>query len=218
MNVPCEYESLLKNKTWEVVPVPSGCKPIKCKWVYKLKTNADGSIAHYKARLVAKGYSQTRGIDYDETFSPVVRMESVRLILSIVAKEDLELAHFDVCTAFLYGELKEEIFMAEPEGYESKNIKQMCCQLKKSLYGLKQASRVWNQCFITFLKLFNLKQLYTDSCVLVRESGDEVLIIAIYIDDGLLCSSSIKLLNEVISHLKARFEITLMEAECFVGM
>lgn len=97
-----EYASLLKNQTWILADLPTGRKPIKCKWVYKIKCRIDGSIERYKARLVAKGFSQKQGIDYTETFSPVVRMDSVRLLLSIAAKENLELKHFDVKTAWLY--------------------------------------------------------------------------------------------------------------------
>lgn len=213
-----EYESLLKNKTWILTKLPSGRKPITTKWVYKLKRKVDGSIERYKARLVARGFSQRAGLDCKETFSPVVRLDSIRLILAIAAQEDLELVHFDVRTAFLHGLVEEEIYMLQPEGYEVDG--DVVCKLVKSLYGLKQASRAWNTCFVKFLKKFDLIPLQKDSCILVRKSSmDKVtLMIAIYVDDGLACSSSKSLLKEVIAYLKMRFEISIMDPKCFVGL
>lgn len=118
-------------------------------WVFKIKRRTDGSIERHKSRLVAKGYSQRPGIDYKETFSPVIRLESVRILLAIVARDDLEMIHFDVKTAFLYGDLREDIYMRQPRGYEKDG--NLVCKLQKSLYGLKQAPREWNRCFMSFL-------------------------------------------------------------------
>lgn len=212
-----EFNSLMKNQTWDLVNLPNGRKPIKCKWVFKIKCKADGSVERYKARLVAKGYSQKPGIDYSETFSPVVRLDSIRLILSMVTKMDLEMCHFDIKTAFLYGHLEEEIYMDQPEGYIKDTGK--VCRLKRSLYGLKQAPRAWNKCFSDFLSEFELEPLVKDSCIFMkRDKSGEVLIIALYVDDGLVCSSSITLLEKVIFHLRQRFEIKTMDPSCFVGL
>lgn len=205
-----EYDSLMKNKTWVVDTLPLGSKPVKCKWVFKKKRNPDGSVARFKARLVAKGYSQIKGIDYEETFSPVVRLDTVRFILSLIAKHDLEVVQFDVKTAFLNGSLQEEIWMCQPEGFEKGEGK--ACLLKRSLYGLKQASRVWHECFISFLKTFHLQPLVSDSCVLVRVGQPDELIVAVYVDDGLACSKNEKLLESAVKYLKTRFEITTTEA------
>lgn len=143
-------------------------------------------------------------------------MDSVRSILAIAAKEDLDLIHFDVKTAFLHGELKEDIRMEQPEGFADKA--NYACHLKKSLYGLKQASRAWNECFLNFLRTFGLRPLKTDPCVLTRDTDKSILIIAIYVDDGLAASNDTNLLSEVVQHLKRRFEMTIMPAECFVGL
>jgi transposase InsO family protein len=132
-----EMSSMDKNNVWELVDLPPGRKTIGNKWVLKVKRKADGSIDRYKARHVAKGYTQREGIDYEDTFSPVVRFASTRLILSIVAKQDLELFQMDVKIAFLNGELDEEIYMAQPVGFKAKGHEHKVCRLKRSIYGLK---------------------------------------------------------------------------------
>ena len=129
------------NNVWELVDLPLKCKTIGNKWVLKVKRKVDGSIDRYKARLVAKGYTQREGIDYEDTFSLVVRFASIRLVLSIVAKQDLELFQMDVKTAFLNGELDEEIYMDQPIGFVADGQEHKVCKLKQSIYGLKQSSR-----------------------------------------------------------------------------
>ena len=136
-------DSMAKNQVWEFVDLLPGRKTIGNKWVLKIKRKADGSIDKYKARLVAKGYTQREGIDYEENFSPVVRFVSIRLIVAIVAHLDLELFQMDVKTAFLNGELDEEIYMDQPISFEVKEQGRKVCRLKRSIYGLKQASRQW---------------------------------------------------------------------------
>ena len=112
-----EFDSIHDNQTWELVPLPLGRKLVQCKWIYKTKIVADGTTTKYKARLVAKGYSQVQGLDYNETFTPVVRMDSIRLVLTIDASKRWEVHHMDVKSAFLHGDLEEEIYMKQPDGY-----------------------------------------------------------------------------------------------------
>ena len=135
-----ELDSMKKNQVWELVDLPKGRKSVGNKWVLKIKRKADGSIDRYKARLVAKGFTQIEGVDYEETFSPVVRFASIRLILSLVSSLDLELYQMDVKTAFLNGELEEEIYMEQPSGFEVAGEEHKVCKLQRSIYGLKQAS------------------------------------------------------------------------------
>ena len=126
------------------VKLPPGRKTVGSKWVFKKKTGADGSVQRYKARLVAQGYTQKYGTDYDETFCPVVRQESLRLLIALSVQYDLKLHQVDVATAFLNGTLEEEVFMRQPEGFEVKGKEHLVCRLKKSIYGLKQSPRCWN--------------------------------------------------------------------------
>ncbi|RWS07775.1 retrovirus-related pol polyprotein from transposon tnt 1-94-like protein, partial [Leptotrombidium deliense] len=156
-----EMDSLRKNKTWKLVEQPKGVNVINNRWVFKVKENTDGSVQRYKARLVAKGYTQKRGVDYNETFAPVVKMNSVRAILAIAANEDFEIVQFDVKTAFLYGELNEDLFMKQPEGFDDGSDK--VCRLQKSLYGLKQAPRQWNAKFKSFAEKFGLRRSDADN-------------------------------------------------------
>ncbi|GJX22080.1 zinc finger, CCHC-type containing protein [Tanacetum coccineum] len=139
-----ELESIIKNNTWKLVPLPKGFVPIGLKWLFKIKRNVDGSIMKYKARLVAKGYVQQPGIDFDEVFTPVARLETIRLLIALTAGKGWKIHHLDVKTGFLHGELKEEVYVVQPEGFEKPGEEEKVYKLAKSLYGLRQAPRAWN--------------------------------------------------------------------------
>ncbi|UYV60463.1 hypothetical protein LAZ67_1001224, partial [Cordylochernes scorpioides] len=183
-----EFNSLMKNQTWTYVTLPSDRKAIACKWVYKIKQNADGSNKMFKARLVAKGYSQKPGLDYGETFSPVVKFDSIRTILSLCASLDMEMIQLDVKSAFLNGDLEEELYMEQPQGYENPDFPNHVCSLQKSIYGLKQSPRMWNKKFHEFLIKFDLKPSISDSCVYTMKCKQAYILLAIYVDDCLICS------------------------------
>lgn len=210
-----ELNSLHVNETWELVKRPKNVNIVGCKWVFKRKPSANGNT--FKARLVAKGFSQREGVDFNETFSPVVRYDSIRTILSIAAIEDWEIMQFDVKTAFLNGDLDTTIYMEVPEGVEAKNNSIVCC-LKKSLYGLKQASRVWNETFTKFLKDYNMIQSAADSCVFRGETNGQKVILLLYVDDGLVLSSSEQALKDVMDHLLNNFKITKGFENHYVGI
>jgi len=146
-----EMNSLQENKTWELVNLPKDRKALQNKWVYKIKHEGNENKERYKARLVVKGFAQKEGIDFTEIFSPVVKMSPIRVILGLVATLDLECEQLDVKTAFLHGELEEELYMEQPEGFIEKGKEGLVCRLKKSLYGLKQAPRQWYKKFDSFM-------------------------------------------------------------------
>jgi hypothetical protein len=180
-----EYDSLLVNNTWSLVPLPKGRKPISCKWVFKIKHGVDGEVERYKARLVARGFTQTFGIDYNETFAPVAKFVSIRCILALAAIEDMEIHQMDVKTAFLNGDLEEEIYMEQPEGFTHEG-EHLVCKLHKSLYGLKQSPRAWNQKLDTFLKNIEFTRSDANFCVYVAQVADVKFFIVVYVDDLIL--------------------------------
>lgn len=142
----CEDEivSIIKNKTWDLFDLPKGAKPIGLKWVFKIKRNPDGRVNKYKARLVVKEYVQRHGADFEEVFAPVARIETVRFIIALAASNQWKIHHLDVKTAFLHGDLKEVVYVKQPEGFEVKGSVDKVYKLNKALYGLKQAPRAWN--------------------------------------------------------------------------
>ncbi len=177
-------DSLNENQTWSVCNLPKDKKTIKTRWIFKVKSNSNNEPVRFKARLVAKGYNQEYGIDYEETFAPVVKQQSLRLLLAIAENENLIVHQIDISTAFLYGELEEDIYIEPPDGHREMIQKGQVLKLNKALYGLKQASRAWNKTLVDYLKEFNLVQLKTDSCVFVNNS----LVLAIYVDDIVIMS------------------------------
>lgn len=138
-----EYNALMSNKTWSLVPRLAGQKIVGNKWVFRVKQNLDGSLVKYKARLVAKGFQQIEGVNYFETFSPVVKSATVRVVISLAVMKQWEIRQVDVNNAFLNGELTEEVFMDQPTGFANNQKLDFVCKLHKSLYGLKQAPRAW---------------------------------------------------------------------------
>ena len=138
-----EMASLHKNEAWDLVELSAGRKPIGRKWVFKKNMNVEGKVEKYKAWLVEKGYSQVPGIDFGDIFSPVAKVTSIKLLLSVVDAFDFEVEQMDVKTPFLHGDLEEEIYMKQPKGFMVKRKKELVCRLKKSLYGLKQSLRMW---------------------------------------------------------------------------
>ena len=160
-----KMESMYENQVWDLVIPPEGVKPIERKWIFKRKTNTDGNVTIHKARLVAKGFRQVQGVDYDETFSPVAMLKSVRILLAIAAYFDYEIWQMDVKTTFLNGNLEENVYMIQPEGFVAPEDAGKVCKLKRSIYGLKQASRSWNLRFDEVIKSFGFIQNGEEACV-----------------------------------------------------
>lgn len=167
-----EYKALMENDTWELVKLPRERKAIGCKWVFRVKYNGEGQVERFKGRLIAQGYSQKYGIDYDETFSPVARFSSIRTLIAFAVEMGMQIHQMGVVTAFLNGDLKEEIYMQQPPGYNQPRKEGLVCKLKKSLYGLKQSPRCWNEKLCEYLKLLGFKQSNADPCVFVRQKKE----------------------------------------------
>jgi len=210
-----EMDCLSKMNTWNLVPRPKDKPVVKNRWVFKVKTNEKGEIDRYKARLVAKGYTQTKGIDYNETFAPVVRFETLRFLISYATTRKLAIHHMDVETAFLNGDIDEEIFMEQPEGFRTDN---RVCRLNKSLYGLKQSPRLWNKKFIDTLKILGFVRSDADPSLFTKLVNNTLVIIAIYVDDTVIIGD----LNEVLKMKKILSEnfkmMDLKELKMIIGI
>jgi transposase InsO family protein len=214
-----EYRSIQAAGTWKLTPLPAGRHAIGCKWVFKLKRKADGTVDRYKARLVAKGYSQKEGIDYTETFAPVAKFASIRALLSLAAYLDLELHQMDVHTAFLNGDLHHDIYMQQPEGFVVAGQERLVCKLQKSLYGLKQAGRAWYEKIHLALVELGFHALHADTCIYQLRRGSLVMLIALYVDDLLLLSNSLDGLTALKQDLARRFAMKdLGEAHYVLGI
>lgn len=208
-----EISSLLKYETWELVQRPERARVIKNRWVFQRKESTEE--AKFKARLVVKGYMQdTTGV---ELFSPVVRYETIRAALSVASQKRMKLAKFDVSTAFLNGKLKEVVYMEQPEGYDDGTGR--VCRLIKSLYGLKQSPRCWGDEMSKFLEGQGFISGEADVCLYVKRKGKDIVIVLMYVDDGLVLSTNESLTAEILRALKQRFEITVqMEVNSFLGL
>jgi hypothetical protein len=202
-----EYRYLIENDTWDLVPLPQGRKLVRCKWVYRNKYASHGSIERHKARLVAKGFSQVEGIDYNETFTPVAKMNSIRLVIALATSHKWEVHQIDVKYVFLHADLKEEIYMEQPHGYVH-NDSSLVCHLKKSLYGLKQSPRSWYAKMDSFLIAIGFSRCHSDPNVYTNKVGSHLIILVLYVDDLILTGSDSKLLNHVKTSLKEKFEMT----------
>jgi hypothetical protein len=202
-----EIDSMGDNQVSNFVDPPDGVKAIECKWIYKKKKDMDGNVHIYKARFVVKRFSQVQGVDYDETFSPVEMLKSIRVILAIAAYFDYEIWQMDVKTAFLNGNLDEDVYMIQPEGFVDPTNVGKVCKLQKSIYGLKQASRCWNIRFDEVVKGFGFLKNEEEAYVYKKESGSSVAFLILYVDDILLIGNNIPMLESVKTLLKNSFSM-----------
>ncbi|GBO45056.1 Retrovirus-related Pol polyprotein from transposon TNT 1-94 [Araneus ventricosus] len=184
-----EIESLNKHEIWELVDKPDNTKIVKSKWVYTIKKD---STPKFKARLVATGFNQVKNVDYLESYSPVVNIDTFRLLIALAAKLNLAVNFFDVKTAYLHSDLEEEVYMTTPPGFEMETEGKVH-RLKKNIYGLPQSGRNWYFKLKSELERIGLKEIASDNCVFVMINKNEFLVLCIYVDDIALFSNDIVL-------------------------
>ncbi|KAM2723556.1 hypothetical protein EV1_026500 [Malus domestica] len=214
-----EIDALQQNQTWDLVPKPRDVKSISCKWVYKIKRRPDGSIERYKARLVARGFSQQYGLDYDETFSPVAKLTTVRVLLALAANKDWNMWQMDVKNAFLHGELDREIYMIQPMGFQSQDHPEYVCKLRKALYGLKQAPRAWYGKIAEFLTQSGYSVTPADSSLFVKANEGKLVIVLVYVDDLIITGDDEAEILRTKENLSVRFQMKeLGQLKHFLGL
>lgn len=204
----CEYRSLCKNKTWSLVDLPSGQRAIPCKWVYAIKKDVNGEVERYKARLVAKGCNQRFGIDFHETFSPVVRYSTIRILLALAVKEKMFLHQIDVSTAYLNSDLPDEVYMQQPPNIRNNKSPDKVLRLHKAIYGLKQSGREWNAKLDATLREIGFVPCENEPCLYKGKRKNKLVLIAVYVDDIIIgcCDNSVVL--DIKRKLSTEFEVS----------
>lgn len=202
-----ELNALIKNGTWSLVPYDPSMNVVGCKWVFRVKRKADGTIDRYKARLVAKGFHQQEGVDYTETFSPVVKAITIRIVLSLAVSNGWEARQLDVSNAFLHGHLKEEVYMNQPPGFLDSSQLHHVCKLHRSLYGLKQAPRAWFQCLSSSLLQLQFVGSKMDSSLFVFNDRTTIIYVLVYVDDIIITGNNSAAIGKVISTLSSTFAL-----------
>ena len=198
-----------KKKTWILTKLPPNRKPITSKWVFKVKTKAYGTLDKCKAHLVARGFTQIQGIDYMETFSHVVKTNSIKVLLALATQYDFEIHQLDVKTAFLNGYIEEDIYMTIPEGFSLPSKSNLVCKLCKSLYGLKQSSRAWYQRLDQYLIFHNFHRLEFDASIYIQRKVDNTfLILTVYVDDCIFVSNQLTFILNIKTLLQQEFDMS----------
>ncbi|CAM8889824.1 unnamed protein product [Rhodiola kirilowii] len=215
-----EINAMQKNNTWIITDLPSGKHVVGSKWIYRFKRKSDGSIERYKARLVARGFTQLEGLDYHETFAPVVKMNTVRTLLAIASSKGWPLYQLDVDNAFLYGHLDEEVYMTLPIGfYKTEKSQGKVCKLNKSIYGLKQASRQWFSKFSDALIQFGFTPSLNDYSLFTYNKKGTYMALLVYVDDVIITRPSDNLIASVKEFIHSKFKIKdLGQLHYFLGI
>jgi hypothetical protein len=214
-----DMAALDANATWELVTLPEDKKTIGCKWMYKVKHNANGSVSKYKARSVAKGYAQTYGIDYEETYSPIAKMTTVRAIIVMATTKGWSLHQMDVKNVFLHGDLHEKVYMEQPPSYVNQTHPNLVCRLKKTLYGLKQAPRAWLNKIGQYLVISGFQTSNANFSLYVKKTNHGIIVIVIYVDDLIITRDSDANISDLKKLLKQKFEMKdLGELRYFLGI
>lgn len=200
-----EFNALLRNDTWSLVPCPAGVNIVTEKWIFRHKHHPDGTLARYKARWVVRGFTQQAGVDYSETFNPIIKQATIRVILSLAASHSWPMHQLDVKNAFLHGDLQETVYCQQPSGFADPKFPHHVCRLNKSLYGLKQAPRTWFCRFTNFLKSLGFVGSKCDTSLFILHHGTSIAYLLLYVDDIILTANTTSLLQSIIESLKRDF-------------
>jgi hypothetical protein len=214
-----ELDQIEKNNTWEMVQRPEGKNVIGSKWIFKNKLNEQGQVIRNKERLVCKGYAQIEGMDFGETFAPVEILEAIRMFLAYACHKRFKVYQMDVKSAFLNGNLSEEVYMEQQEGFKLSDKPDLVCKLKKDLYGLKQASRAWYHMLDTYLKDKGFKRGTTDNNLYIKTEDNNLLIVLVYVDDIIFGCNKDSLVQWFASSMESEFEMSMIgELSFFLGL
>jgi hypothetical protein len=205
-----ELETFDRNQVWELVEPPPNCHPIGTNWVWKNKEGENGMVVRNKSRLVAQGYSQKEGIDYEETFAPVARLEAIRILLAFVVAKGFKLYQMDVKSSFLNGVIEQEVYVKQPPGFESEKYPHRVYRLKRALYGLKQAPRAWYGRLRGFLLSRGFVMGTVDKTLFLLKHGNDLLVVQIYVDDIVFGGSSHNLVAKIADEMSREFEMSMM--------
>jgi len=214
-----ELEQIEKNNTWELVPRPKDKNVIGIKWIFKNKLNENGEVIRNKARLVCKGYVQQEGIDFEETFAPVARLKAIRMFLALSSFQKFKVFQMDVKSTFLNGDLEEEVYIEQPDGFIFGNDPNLICRLKKALYGLKQAPRAWYYRLEKYLHQQGLSKGSANSNLYIKIENDKLLILVVYVDD-IIFGNNEEAMSQIFSLvMKKEFEMSFLgELTYFLGL
>lgn len=203
-----EFSALTTNQTWDLVAPPPHANIVSGKWLFRHKLNSDGTLARYKARWVVRGFSQQPGLDYDETFSLVVKPTTIRTVLSLAVAANWPIHQLDVKNAFLHGTINETVYCQQPPGFVDTSRPNYVCRLNKALYGLKQAPRAWYSRFQTFILSLGFQASQCDTSLFIYKHGGEIAYLLLYVDDIILTASSSAILQQIITSLSQEFAMT----------
>ncbi|CAL1362273.1 unnamed protein product [Linum trigynum] len=214
-----EFDALVRNHTWDLVPTPPDCNVLSNRWVFAEKTNPDGSLGREKARLVARGFEQIPGHDFGDTFSPVLKPATLRLLLGISVSNAWSLHQLDISNAFLHDTLKEEVYMRQPVGFIDPEHPDYVCRLRKSIYGLRQAPRAWFHCLSQALRDFGFVASQTDPSLFIYTSGSSLLYMLVYVDDLVITGNDSSVIQQLLVHFHSKFALRdLGRLSYFLGL
>ena len=214
-----ELHQFVRNDMWELVPRPRGVNVIETKWIFKNKSDEHGTMIENKSKLIAQGYTQVEGIDFDETFAPVTRLKSIRILLAIASHLNFKLYQMNVKSAFLNRMLQEEVYVEQPKGFVDPHRPDDVYKLKKALYGFKQAPKAWYDRLTAYLTKHGFKRGFADTTLFIRKYKNYFVVANIYVDDIVFGATNDSLAQSFVDEMKKMFKMSMVgELTYFLGL